>query len=167
MTCSDICFWIKRLSATVSNNACTWKKMRLWSFFFDKTMYPYHQFFFFYEYKLNLMYSVHSFHLTPKHIIHICPHPRMTGWAKSVTILHIRTHTQTIRPVEKICKDANCQLDQTRPSPKVSTTSLRQWGFRQCLPFSRTTLRGKHCRHPIAVMGVVDTYVQAKPAFKF
>ena len=32
------------------------------------------------------------------------------------------------------------------------------WGFRQCLPFKRTTLRGKHCRHPIAVMGVVDTF---------
>ena len=25
-------------------------------------------------------------------------------------------------------------------------------------PFSWTTLRGKHCRHPIAVMGVVDTF---------
>ena len=31
-------------------------------------------------------------------------------------------------------------------------------GFRQCLPFSWTTLRDKHCRHPIAVMGVVDTF---------
>ncbi len=40
----------------------------------------------------------------------------------------------------------------------VSTTPLRQWGFRQCLPFSWTTLRGKHCWHPIAVMGVVDTF---------
>ena len=43
----------------------------------------------------------------------------------------------------------------------VSTTpfrQLRQWGFRQCLPFSWTTLRGKHCRYPIAVMGVVDTF---------
>ena len=38
----------------------------------------------------------------------------------------------------------------------VSTTPLRQWGFRQCLPFSWTTLRDKHCRHPIVVMGVVD-----------
>jgi hypothetical protein len=40
----------------------------------------------------------------------------------------------------------------------VSTTPLQQWGFRQCLPFSWTTLRGKHCRYPIAVMGVVDTF---------
>ena len=40
----------------------------------------------------------------------------------------------------------------------VSTTPLRQWGFRQCLPFSWTTLRGKHCQHPIAVTGVVDTF---------
>ena len=39
----------------------------------------------------------------------------------------------------------------------VSTTKLRQWRFWQCLPFSQTTLRDKHCRHPIAIMGVVDT----------
>ena len=31
-------------------------------------------------------------------------------------------------------------------------------GFWQCLPFSWTTLIGKHCRHPIAVMGDVDTF---------
>ena len=43
-------------------------------------------------------------------------------------------------------------------SPNISTTPVWQWGFRQCLPFSWTTLRGKHCRHPIAVMGVVDTF---------
>ena len=43
---------------------------------------------------------------------------------------------------------------------KVSTTPLPQWGFWQCLPFGWTTLRGKHCRHPIAVMGVVDTFEQ-------
>ena len=43
-------------------------------------------------------------------------------------------------------------------STNVSTTPLRQWGFRQCLPFSWTALRGKHCWHPIAVMGVVDTF---------
>jgi hypothetical protein len=42
--------------------------------------------------------------------------------------------------------------------PNVSTTPLRQWEFRQCLPFSWTTLLEKHCRHPIAVMGVVDTF---------
>ena len=40
----------------------------------------------------------------------------------------------------------------------VSTTPLRQWGFQQRLLFSWTTLRGKHCRHPIAIMGVVDTF---------
>ena len=45
----------------------------------------------------------------------------------------------------------------------VSTTPLRQWGIRQCLPFSWTTLRGKHCRHPIAVMGVVDTFGHYDP----
>ena len=36
--------------------------------------------------------------------------------------------------------------------PNISTTPLRQWGFWQCLLFSWTTLRGKHCRHPIAVI---------------
>ena len=39
--------------------------------------------------------------------------------------------------------------------PNVSRTPWRQWGFRQCLPFSWTPLRGKHCRdHPIALMVV-------------
>ena len=32
----------------------------------------------------------------------------------------------------------------------VSTTPLRQWGLRQCFPFSWTTLGCKHCQHPIA-----------------
>ena len=39
-----------------------------------------------------------------------------------------------------------------------STSPLWQWGFRQCLPFSWKTLRGKHCPHPIAVMGVVEMF---------
>jgi hypothetical protein len=30
--------------------------------------------------------------------------------------------------------------------------------FLQCLPFSWMTLKSKHCRHPIAVMGIVDTF---------
>ena len=42
--------------------------------------------------------------------------------------------------------------------PNIYTTPLWQWGFRQCLPFSWTTLRGKNYRQPIAVMGVVDTF---------
>ena len=40
----------------------------------------------------------------------------------------------------------------------ISTVHLRQWGFQQYLPFSWATLRGKHFRHPIAIMGVVDTF---------
>ena len=31
-------------------------------------------------------------------------------------------------------------------------------GFWQCLPFSWTALRCKHCWNPIAIMGVVDTF---------
>ena len=42
----------------------------------------------------------------------------------------------------------------------VSTTPLWQWDFRQCLSFSWKTLRGKHCRHLIAVIGVLDTFGQ-------
>jgi hypothetical protein len=53
--------------------------------------------------------------------------------------------------------------------PNVSTTPLQQWGFWQCLPFSWTTLRGKNCRHPIDVMGVIDTFEQYhfEVAFEF
>ena len=45
-----------------------------------------------------------------------------------------------------------------RHGTNVSATPLRQWDFCQCLPFSWTTLRGKHYQQPIAVMGVVDTF---------
>ena len=41
--------------------------------------------------------------------------------------------------------------------PNVSTT-IWQWVFREPLPFRWTTLRGKHCRHPIVIMWVVDTF---------
>ena len=44
----------------------------------------------------------------------------------------------------------------------VSTTPVRKWGFDyvyfSCLLFRWTTLRGKHCQHPIAAMGVVETF---------
>ena len=46
-------------------------------------------------------------------------------------------------------------MSSGNPSLNLSTTP---WGFRQCLPFSWTILRGKHCQYPIAVMGVVDTF---------
>ena len=41
---------------------------------------------------------------------------------------------------------------------EFSPLLLLSLGFWQCLLFSWTTLRGKHCRHLIAVMGVVDTF---------
>ena len=59
------------------------------------------------------------------------------------------------------CLAYNFQLNNGRKirySPNISTTPLWQWGFRQCLPYNQTALRGKHCGHPIAVMGVVDTF---------
>ena len=48
-------------------------------------------------------------------------------------------------------------------SPNVATTPLRHWDFGQCLSFSWTTQRDKHCRHPIFVMGVVDTFRHMPP----
>ena len=39
------------------------------------------------------------------------------------------------------------------------------WEGHKNLPFSWITLRGKHCRHPIAVMGVVDMFVHYLPYF--
>ena len=55
-------------------------------------------------------------------------------------------------------KDADTKTNP-RQRTNISTTPL--W---QCLPFSCTTLRGKHCRHPIAVMGVVDMFEQCVAA---
>ena len=63
----------------------------------------------------------------------------------------------------KIGFSFNCMkkiLGSTKQGSNVCTTPLRQWGFQKCLPFSLTALRGKHCRHPIAVTGVVDTFEQ-------
>ena len=56
------------------------------------------------------------------------------------------------------------KLGFIRPSPNASTTQLRQRGCQQCLPFSWTTLRGKHCGHPIVVMAVVNTFRQCPVA---
>jgi hypothetical protein len=36
--------------------------------------------------------------------------------------------------------------------------------FWQWLPFSWTTVRYKHCQHPIAVVGVVDTFGLGSPS---
>ena len=41
---------------------------------------------------------------------------------------------------------------------RAQTYPLRQWDFRQCFSFSWTTLKDKHCRHSIAVMGFVDMF---------
>ena len=42
--------------------------------------------------------------------------------------------------------------------PERIYNPITTMGVSAMLPFSWTTLRGKHCRHPIAVMGVVDTF---------
>ena len=42
--------------------------------------------------------------------------------------------------------------------PECIYNPISAMGFLQCLLFSWTTLRGKHCWHPIAVTGLVDTF---------
>ena len=56
-------------------------------------------------------------------------------------------------------------LTQGRLCLNVLTTPLRQWGFRQCLHLRWTKLRSKHCWHPIAVTGVVDTFRQCTKTY--
>ena len=90
------------------------------------------------------------------------------GWQGSLGshhLLHIfefwdRSWDSTYKwPLSSICFFFKYyKLDGKSFCSNISTTALRQWGFRECLPFSWTTLRGKHCRQPIAVMGVVDTF---------
>ena len=74
-------------------------------------------------------------------------------WIKTITII-------TVVCVYIVSTAITCKRGQ---GSNVSTTPLWQWGFRQCLPFSWTTLRGKNCWDPIAVMGVVDTFRQELP----
>ena len=45
--------------------------------------------------------------------------------------------------------------------PERIYNPITAMGFWQCLPFSWTSIKGKNCRHPIAVMGVVVPYVRA------
>jgi hypothetical protein len=85
------------------------------------------------------------FHMT--YHIYIWNH---AGWHKSVLNM---THFQLFAWFGQTVLEVS-----SGPCLNVSTTPLRQWGFWQCLPFSWTTLRGKHCWHPIAVMGDVDTF---------
>ena len=49
-----------------------------------------------------------------------------------------------------------CQL--TVKAPTYLQPHYGNGVFQQNLPFSWTTKKGKHCWHPIAVMGVVDTF---------
>ena len=60
------------------------------------------------------------------------------GPCSSVSWNHF--HTQLFWINLNFCANSERLL---RPCPNVSTTPLRQWGFRQCLPFSWTTLIGK------------------------
>ena len=60
---------------------------------------------------------------------------------------HPRLYTPSTLNTDLIFWQVHC--------PKVSTTPLWQWVFRQCLPPSLNET--KHYWRPIAIMGVVDT----------
>ena len=62
-------------------------------------------------------------------------------------ICHNLERTENWRLFDPITSHFFGKTRFTHTSPNISTTPLRQRGFRQCLPFSWTTLRGKHCRH--------------------
>ena len=102
------------------------------------------------------------YHISPNvitiHILGNRPHTWATSFLKSH--LNIPKFSQKKLKLSLVCLQwsqiyKNCQGFATNSNsqcPNVSTTPLRQWGFRQCLLFSWTTLRGKHCRHPISVI---------------
>ena len=53
------------------------------------------------------------------------------------------------------------QIDwATETWPERIYKPIMAMGLSKCLPFSWTTLRGKHYLHPIAIMGVVYTFGQ-------
>ena len=53
---------------------------------------------------------------------------------------------------------SGCRMDLICGNPWLKRIYNPIAVFSQCLPFSWTEIRGKHCRHPINVMGVVDTF---------
>ena len=50
-----------------------------------------------------------------------------------------------------------------RPSWNACATPITGMGCRQCLPFSWTTLRGKHCQYPIALVWFAHAF-RPRPA---
>ena len=76
---------------------------------------------------------------------------RKDGGQKTVRDVNIKYYLLQVLDV--------CHMNQLpTESPNVFTTPLQQWGVRQCLSFSWTTLSGRHCPHPFALMGVVDMF---------
>ena len=55
---------------------------------------------------------------------------------------------------------SGCRMDLICSTSRPKRIYNPITAFWQCLPFSWTTIRGKHCWHPIAIMGVVDTFKQ-------
>ena len=67
-------------------------------------------------------------------------------------------HLQYLKLVSFHSKSEQLSYFANGHSPNVYTITSRQLVFRQYLPFSWTTLRGKHCRQPIAVMALVVSF---------
>ena len=81
-------------------------------------------------------------------------------WPISVFVKYANSNNMLLSkcsfPISSNVGDQNTFWLVASNGPNISSTPLKQWGFRQCLPFSWTTIRGKHLRQPITIMGVVD-----------
>ena len=90
------------------------------------------------KWKTSLLFKIPSRSLT---LLNCC----IFSSENRLILLHLRTISNKNIYFSYLCiHKENC----TYHCRNVSTTPLRQWGFQQCLPFSWTTLRYKHCRHP-------------------
>ena len=87
------------------------------------------------------------------------PHGGATVYAPPGAYVEAGCHTHgTVWATLHTCWSPRLGWKGDRTTVEEASGALQQWGFRQYLPFSWTTLRGKHRRHHIAVMGVVDMF---------
>ena len=93
-----------------------------------------------------------------EHVV-ACDATRKRGKSRVSTLVGLLS-SNLLMKIQRFFEEWSLREAYRKLSPNISTTPLRQWGFQQCLPFSWITLRGKHCRHPIAVIVVVDTFGQ-------
>jgi hypothetical protein len=93
----------------------------------------------------------------------ICQHLKwMVPSVELPTICRISDHAAILKYFHQLqlmyIEPKNDHLEEIGARPERIYNPITAMGFSAMFPFSWTTLRGKHCRHPIAVMGVVDTF---------